>query len=410
MKKNLNKKGSMTMTHIVLLTICLASMNLINAYYYCIFAAIGIFCVIPRAKIHIDPLPTAMLLILAVSWMLFALTATTSMLAPIKPFTYVLCYILGSSMISRDSQISAEKTSCKLFYSLVFAIALGSLIHYLLNWIINIGASDRNTIDFWTRTPFSATGQAALACIPLALAIACLFSRTDKRIKVASAIAIVIVMIYNLILAGRTLIVMTLIIVAIAFSRRFLKLKKGKTRTLLITFTIIAALILAYQINLFGVRSFIENSPIYERFFGKASTENLGEGGRMQRKAAHIKHMLEHLWGGAHLREEYGYAHDIFLDTYDEAGIFAFIAVVVYMLNTLSHLIKCIRDKSLSFEFRQIVLCIYVGIYMEFMIEPILQGMPWLFALFCLIDGYVARLIRHNKKVERGLVYESGRY
>ena len=110
--------------------------------------------------------------------------------------------------------------------------------------------------------------------------------------------------------------------------------------------------------------------------------------------------MASHWWGGANIRAEYGYAHDIFLDTYDEAGVLAFIAISVYMLITLSHLIKCIRDDSLPFTFRQTVICLYVGVYIEFMVEPILQGMPWMFALFCLIDGYVARLLRHNKKVK----------
>ena len=93
---------------------------------------------------------------------------------------------------------------------------------------------------------------------------------------------------------------------------------------------------------------------------------------------------------------------DIFLDTYDEAGIFAFLGILGYILISINHLCKCISDDTLDFGFRQIVLCVYVICYIEFMVEPILQGMSWFFASFCLIDGYVSRILRHNKNVTEG--------
>ena len=86
-------------------------------------------------------------------------------------------------------------------------------------------------------------------------------------------------------------------------------------------------------------------------------------------------------------REKFGYAHDIFLDTYDESGIFALIAVFLYIVSSIIGLFKTIKNKNISFKLRQIVLCVYVISYMAFMIEPILQGAPWFFASFCIMDG-----------------------
>jgi flagellar biosynthesis protein FliQ len=100
-----------------------------------------------------------------------------------------------------------------------------------------------------------------------------------------------------------------------------------------------------------------------------------------------------------HFRNETGYAHDILFDTYDEAGILALVAIVGYLAVSFTHMVRTVMDKSLSFVFRNMVLCMYVIVYLEFMVEPILQGMPWIFAVFCLIDGYVGRILRYNRNL-----------
>ena len=98
------------------------------------------------------------------------------------------------------------------------------------------------------------------------------------------------------------------------------------------------------------------------------------------------------------MRDQVNFAHDLFLDTYDESGFFAATTLAVYVLMTVIRLFKCVTNKSLPFEFRQVVLCVYLILYIEFLVEPILQGMPWLFASFCLIDGYVCNILRNNKE------------
>lgn len=399
MHNSLKRKGIITLTHFVLLFIFAAAMDVINRYYYFIFIAAGFFCLNPKRKIYVDSIPLSMLGILAVSWVLFSPSTTTSIFAPLKPFTYALCYILGMSLMNDDKEYSENKTSYKLFYFTAFVVAFGSMVHYLLNWLLNMDADDRYTIDFWTRRILAATGQAALACLPLALAIACIFSKNNKYIKLSAIATLVLVFIYNLILSGRTLIIISLIAAGVAFLHQFASEKNTRFRIFLILLVVIIAILFMYQIDLFGVRTFVEESPFYDRFFSEDSAIELEEDGRMDMKIYHLQNMGRFLFGGAHIREEIGYAHDIFLDTYDEAGIFAFIAIIIYMLATVSHLVKFLKDKSIPFSARQIVLCIYVVLYIEFFVEPILQGMPWLFATFCLIDGYVSRILNHNEVV-----------
>ncbi len=383
---------------VVMLLLFLATLNTINRYYYFIFIAFGLFLLRPGRKVNLNA-AVIPLFILALSWVVFAPSATDSVFGPLKPFAYMLSYILGYSLLSDAEQAPDGALSFKPFYQLIGAVAAGPFVHYLLNWLKNGNAEDRNTIDFWSNIALAATGQAALACLPLAVAVACLFIKVGKGLKFVSIVALGAILLYNLILAGRTLLVLLVIVVAVAFLYRLLY-RKGRFWAIALMAVTIAAILFAFRANVFGIRDFVESSALYTRFFGKFGM-GVTEDGRLDRKLFFLNNLMDYPFGGAHMRSYVGYAHDIFLDTFDEAGVFALLAVVAYIFMSLGRMLRCIFDKAISFEFRMVVLCVYVVLYVEFMVEPILQGMPWLFAAFCLIDGYVARLLAARQRGDR---------
>ena len=184
---------------------------------------------------------------------------------------------------------------------------------------------------------------------------------------------------------------------AVAFLHRLSTRKKGKMRLIAIVLAVVLLVLFAYELNLFNVRTYIEQSPFYERFFTSTSVEEINSDSRLEKKLYYLENMDKFWFGGGNLRLEVDYAHDIILDTYDEAGIFAFLAMIGYLVLSAFRLLRCITDKALPFELRNTILCVYVIVYLEFMVEPILLGMPWLFATFCLIDGYVGRILSHSR-------------
>lgn len=396
MLKKSNVELKIPLVYITLMFLLFAAINMTNRYHLFILIAFGILCLNVRRKFIIEVSSLILLGVLGISWLLFSTSSASSLMDVIKPFIYLLCSIIGASLLDDDSEYSTDKTPFKLFYMTVFVLALGTLVHYTLNWRANLDAVDRNTIDVWTNSVMSATGQAVLACLPLGFATACLFSKKSRPVKIFSIVAIVIILAYNLILAGRTLLVMLLVVMALALLHYTYQHKKGRMKLLLIVLAVILLVLFLYQKDCFGIRSLVEDSTLYDRVFGE-DVINRFEDARSDRKIYYLKNMDKSLFGGGHIRSEFGHAHDLFLDTYDEAGIFAFFAIVGYILISLSHFIKALRDKTLPFEFRQMVLCIYVVVYIQFCIEPILLGVPWLFAYFCLIDGYVYRIITHNR-------------
>jgi hypothetical protein len=133
----------------------------------------------------------------------------------------------------------------------------------------------------------------------------------------------------------------------------------------------------------------VKESNFYKRFFG-VSEEGIEETSRWSQKAYFLEHFFENILGGSHMLEGSGeYAHDILLDTYDQSGIFALLAIITFLIASVYQTIAFVRDKIFSFNLRQLVLCIHLVFAIEFLVEPVLQGMPWLFCAFCFIQGAI---------------------
>ena len=128
---------------------------------------------------------------------------------------------------------------------------------------------------------------------------------------------------------------------------------------------------------------------------------DIAEDGRWERKAKYLKLMPQHLFGGGHIHAMVdGYAHDVFLDTYDDAGIFALMAVIAIIWNAISKLRKLVKDPQINNSFKLTMLCIYVAIFIVFAVEPILDGIPWLLMIFCFCNGMLTALVQRNRDAE----------
>ena len=139
--------------------------------------------------------------------------------------------------------------------------------------------------------------------------------------------------------------------------------------------------------NVFGLCDYLENSNLYYRFLNKSSDEFFSSG-RFELKQAYFQNFTDALFGGSKLKTISGkYAHDLFLDTYDEAGIFALVAVTAFIFRSLWVFFKCLKNIFLDINIKLVILSTYISFYLQFLIEPILQGVPWLFMLFCVVHG-----------------------
>lgn len=370
---------------ILLALLFLMAMNLINRFYYMAFFTAAFLFLVQHEAIK---LPRTMIpaLLLSVSMCVFSSSASYSLLGLLKQFTYPLCVLIGYNLIYSNEARIAEKQSI----TLTTVLALGAFGHYLLNLLMNRDVvAERNMLDFWTRSVLSSTGQAALACMIVAVATALLFMSTRKWVKLSMVAILVSVLYYNLMLAGRTLFILMGVAITVAFFAKFIVASNAVARLKMITGMVIIVflLIALFATNAFGIQNVIRESNFYDRFFGDYAMD-LDEDGRMDTKLVYLSLMWEYPFGGGGIhRIVGGYAHDIIFDTYDEGGFFALLAIVLIMVDMVVKCFRIFRSPKVSGDFTILATTFLIVVMLEFMVEPILAGMAWLMASYCVLYG-----------------------
>ena len=378
---------------LILFILFLSTMNFMGKYFYCIFIAFFIFIFSRKFSLKIS-YDFLFLVILSFSFFLFSPSSQSSLITLFKPLAYPLCYIIGFNFlrVKEESYIDFER-NCKTVYNSIIILALGSFVHLCLNMIINQGSTFRNTVDVWSEEILYATGQVAFCCIGIGVVCAVFMSVNSLKHKIVALIILIVMFSYNLILSCRTLIFMFAIILLIAIIHFFKEERRDKTkvRFFIVLFSVFILAIVAYSFDWFKLQTNVEASNFYTRILGY---DGYGwfDDSRVSNKFMYLKYIFDFPFGGAHIRQDYSYAHDLFLDTWDEAGVFAFVSVLLYILCSIATLINALKNKKIPFQTRQIILCVYCAFYMEFLIEPVLLGLQWLFATFCIINSMVNRL------------------
>lgn len=371
--------------------LCLMSMNFQGRFFYVVYIAFVVLLVLQSRVIRLSKilLPT---LLFSLSLCLFSPETTISAKGLAKPFSYLICVFLGYNMIdARDVRIREKQVQAT-----IVTLALGAYIHYLLNMLLNHGhIGARNLVDVWSGSILAATGHAAFSCLMIGASAALLFEAEKKPAKLFYFILLVSIVYYNLMLAGRTVFVLIACTLLVGFCYHFVNTKRieNKTRFLLSVVILAALAIWAFDQNWFGIQTVFRESNLFSRFFHSSASQGVLEDGRIAYKMQFLPLMPRYLWGGLHILEIVGHhAHDILLDTYDEAGIFALLAILMILIDNAVKTVRICRSPKILQKYKNLVLCMLVVTMLEFMVEPILAGMPWLLASFCVMYGAVSRL------------------
>jgi hypothetical protein len=287
-----------------------------------------------------------------------------------------------------------QKMEKRMEICLIVATA-GFFIHLMLNMYTNIGNEDvgRNTIDFWAGEPRAATGQAALMCIPMAWSIARLFNEKKLKKKIPAFLIICAMMYYNLTLGTRAIVIECALCfcIAVLFNLCTGENSKQKIQTCIGAMTIIVVFLVVYTTDLWGIRTMLEESVLGSRMFNNEFRDD----DRWGNKLRFIKNLINYPWGGNHILQLVGsYAHDVLLDTYDETSVFGFLAVVAMLYDSISKLFSFLRCAQYSRQCKMIIVCLYTTILLEFAVEPIFAGMPWLLMFYCFVHGMVTCFVK----------------
>ncbi len=384
----------------ILVLLFLSNMNAFQKCFYFIYIAFIATILFRRGRFLVDT-ATLILCMFSLAYFFLAPGSKGSIMVALKQFSYPMCYIIGlnfpvSKYDRRDNFSKEEKNA----FALIAVAALGSWVHFLLNMYINLGSLSRNTRDIWRGEVFGATGQAALAVLAIGLFSALLFAAKKKTVRIVSGIGLALILAYNLTLAGRTIILLSLASIAVAFFFDYRQKKHGQKGKKVFWLCVgIAAVTFAYFYDFMGMRTLILGSNLSARF----DEMQLAEDSRLMYKLRYLAVAVKYPLGGGVIRSVVGgYAHELILDAYSDVGIIGTLFLLLFLYKAIRLVIFTVKCSDYSHEFKIVVLCVTFVLLLEFFIEPILAGMPWLFCDFCLIAGALRKGIINREGQNEG--------
>ena len=310
----------------------------------------------------------------------------------------ILGYLIGYLILNLHH---IHKTVKKV----VFYLLLGQFIHGILNMILffSSGGNGRMVPDIWLGYEIVATLQGTFFTMTVSLLFYSLFhlkwNSAQRWVKVLLLSAIGMCCISSIATASRTLLYI-LIIVFACNALLYMWLNKTYPKRImkfLIMFSIfsIVSLVL-YQLDLFGMKTAYEASPLYDR------VENIGDrtDPRIQAYKNVLTQSIQYPMGGEQIQMSLNYAHNLWLDTLRITGLIPFTLLLLYTMITGVTLIKLLRNRKIEQGNKFILCSVFLALNLNFLVEPILQGVPYLFVMMCIINGITKKYLDCVKELE----------
>lgn len=328
------------------------------------------------------------LVLFSSSFYLFAAIYNTSMM------TYYVIPLLVGPFIGYSIGViildNFKQDYSKGLKIIIYTIVFGRFIHGLLNFISSSGYAGyiRNGLDFWTKSIIAATGQGALMTMSISLLFYSVFvvKRTSIFEKAATLLCVIVSLVNSLLSASRTaMIVMVLVFVLCAITFVLISNKeKSKKRKLIFGMVVLGLLLFwMYQSNVFGVKTYWKESPLFERINNETYYE-AGDQNRIDMIAVTINDALDNPLGNGDMSST---AHNLWLDVLRQTGWLPFVLLVSFTVMILIRMIRIIRSKGVPTDIKFLLFSVITGALFNFAVEPVFKGMPYYFVSFCVIAG-----------------------
>lgn len=286
-------------------------------------------------------------------------------------------------------------------------LAWGMCAHLLLNFFSEIithrglyfGAIH---FDVWSGYYSAVTGQ--MLNLTMFLPLLSYMILTRKKM-VWGILATAAAMLYGVIAGSRSILILFAANALVSTMVYIVTEKKNRVKILLIGALCVTGLTLLgyimYTNNWLNVKTIWDSSYLAQRFsYSRMQGEGLFDTERWKVKWDYMQLMKEFPWGGKDIADQVGiYAHDLWMDTWDQAGLVPMLMIITYTVRLVWRFIKAIRQTPDSAV--KVLLASYVVVFlMQIMAEPILQGAPIFVMSACLLDGMIAKMLSDDRKVQ----------
>ncbi len=292
-------------------------------------------------------------------------------------------YLLGKFLVEKANSPSSL---FNLMVAIGFVFSLVALLSVVLN-ILEGGfvQLERDVPMLWGGAPPAATAMATYflfnMCIP-----AVLVSRTKEMnnfVKVLLLVIFLISVYCVLRLGSRTQLLITLF--TLAASVLFIVTKQSARRNIVL----FGGLFILLNIGLNYV-NLDSKSDLMTSYASRMDSKKYGAGtagGRTERWAKSLNNLVEKPFGWS--LDEFGYAHNLWFDVLRVTGIIPFFLLVIFSVRSILNTKRAITANPNNVAISNLFLVYMLAIFLQFLVEPIFDGIYHLFVFFCLLQGVI---------------------
>ena len=368
---------------IIVLLLSLMFLNISNYWYVLAILPIGYLLMFRFRYVSCD---TTLVLLFLFGLMYMAFAAESEVPMSVK-MTLVLIFPMLYVMGRYIGRTESDNGVVNVMYILAFAMAAMYLFSISESVAEEGFAVDDRNMEIQgsgSNIERSATGIYSNLMI-LSMFLLSLFIKLPYKKKLIYVIGAALAMYSSVRIQSRTSIMLLL---AVGIVILVLNLKTVVLRNLWVTIT---SIVLISGITFYVLNTYEEELMIIERF-QEDDTKTAGD--RTVLSANVVNALQTHPFGGL---EHMPYAHNLWLDTARVAGIVPFVILVVITLMFIPTLINIYTNRRHSFNYRFMMTVFALAFIIYMNTEPVLEGCPILFGLFCLFMGMTRE---HNKVID----------
>lgn len=370
------------MNNAILILLSCGAGDYINKGVLIGFYFVFVYQAVTRRRILLNAIGSAAFWILAFFGLYFTIVGFES-LSDLKRFFIAPAFLYLSGWVLTEAHGGAQNPEIAIgnIQKIVLSIMIGYSIHALLNYSVNIGRERWLLIDYFSGSLRAATGLGMINTVAFSTFLYCFMEKNIKKKTVAGG-CVIIAIVYGLQVGSRTqlLILVAVTMACLLFYFHEVDNAKGIRITLLTILALCVAAVVVINTDFMGLRTKIEMSNLFYRVNADTS---YGDGVRAERLIQGLQSLLDYPLGN----QAQLYFHNMWLDAGRVAGTVAFLLIVVYSLITYRHVWLIACNKNIALSFRLMLFGIYLGLLMNYFVEPVLEGMTEHFYVFCLING-----------------------
>lgn len=394
-----------TTSRIIYVLLFLFSLNIFNQSSLILAAVFAFIVLYDRGKLYIPTNDNVFLILMIFSSAFFIFSSQNGLNAGISAFGCPMAYYIGMRVQNDRLKISCAEDQLK---SLTLLLVVGMTCHAVVNFIyelIRFGGINSGGIhyDFFSLgAETSATGAATYLTLFAGVVFYLIIACNSAQKWILGVVCIAIAFAYDMILGGRTFFALTgasfalSMLVFICGQEDTIKQLKAIGKLIFVVLILIIVAMVVYiryediiakmfqSTYLFHRISYANQSQSQDLFsFFKASD-------RGNVRNQYIALMFDYPWGGRKILEKIGlYAHELWLDIFDSAGIIPFIFMWIATMQITFGNIRYILNKEIPIRNRVLIVGITTSVTIQFFFEPVLTGCRALLFSYCLICGLV---------------------